>query len=82
MFKAAGLKGSSHRFRHTFAVELLLAGVDVSEVARMMGHNSSATTEKYYSAWVQARQKQMENSVRTAFTKMQMPGLAVEGTIQ
>jgi integrase len=35
-----------HMFRDTFAVELLLAGVPLDQVAILLGHKSIKTTEK------------------------------------
>ena len=50
----------SHRFRHTFAVEMLLAGVPIERVSILLGHKTVRTTEKYYSAWVKERQTRLE----------------------
>jgi len=57
-----------HQFRHTFSVELLLAGVPVEDVARLLGHSSIRTTEKYYAAWIKSRAKRLEEVVRTAWS--------------
>jgi site-specific recombinase XerD len=65
----------SHRFRHTFAVELLLAGVRIEQVSKLLGHTTVRTTERYYSAWVQERQKKLEAEVKQAWTKMELPAL-------
>jgi integrase/recombinase XerD len=46
----------SHRLRHTFAVELLKAGVDIRTVSKALGHASVTTTEKYYARWNRAQQ--------------------------
>lgn len=45
-----------HMFRDTFAVELLLAGVPLHDVATLLGHSSIKTTERHYSPFVMARQ--------------------------
>ena len=38
----------SHRFRDTFAVELLLAGVPIERASVLLGHQSVRITEKHY----------------------------------
>lgn len=61
LFKLAGVKGGHpHRFRDTFAVELLLAGVPLERVSVLLGHSSLKITEKHYSPWIRARQEQLE----------------------
>jgi integrase/recombinase XerD len=57
----------SHRFRDTFAVELLLAGVPIERVSVLLGHQSVRVTEKHYNPWVRSRQEQLEADVRNAW---------------
>jgi integrase/recombinase XerD len=65
LFKLAGVPdGHAHRFRDTFAVELLLAGVPLERVSVLLGHQSTKVTEKHYTPWVRARQEQLESDVR------------------
>lgn len=54
----------SHRFRDTFAVELLQLGVPIEDVSILLGHTSIATTEKHYAPWVKGRQDRLEKAVR------------------
>lgn len=56
--------GHAHRFRDTFAVGLLMAGVDMTDVSVLLGHSSIKITEKHYSAWVSARQVRLESIVQ------------------
>jgi integrase/recombinase XerD len=62
-------EGHAHRFRDTFAVDLLLAGVPLERVAIMLGHSSVRITEKHYSPWVRARQEQAEADVRLTWSR-------------
>ena len=59
--------GHMHRWRDTFAVELLLAGVPLEQVSVLLGHQSIKVTERHYSPWVKARQDQLEAAVRQTF---------------
>jgi integrase len=68
LFRLAGVKrGHPHRFRHTFACELLLSGASLKSVAQILGHRSERITEKHYGAWVKARQEQLEAEVRKSW---------------
>ena len=58
--------GHAHRWRDTFAVELLLARVPLADVSVLLGHQSIKVTERHYSPWVKARQEQLEETVRAA----------------
>ncbi len=61
------VNGHMHRWRDTFAVELLLAGVPLEQVSVLLGHQSTKVTEKHYSPWVKARQEQLEAAVRKSW---------------
>lgn len=68
IFKAAGITGGHpHRFRHTFAVDLLLRGVAIDQVKDLLGHHSVKITEKHYLSFVKARRDQITDSVRRAW---------------
>jgi integrase len=64
LFRIADLKledGKSkrchpHMFRDTWAVESLLAGMDIRIAADVLGHKTVKTTEQHYMPWVRARQ--------------------------
>jgi site-specific recombinase XerD len=47
VLKLAGIGGACHRFRDTFAVNLLVSGADVYTVSKMLGHSDLKTTERY-----------------------------------
>jgi site-specific recombinase XerD len=70
IFKAAGLPNAHpHTLRDTFAVEMLLAGVSLEEVAVLLGHSNTKVTESHYAAWVRARQERLERSVAMAWAQ-------------
>ena len=70
VFKLANIdNGHPHRFRDTFAVELLLAGVPLEQVSVLLAHSSIRVTEKHYSPWVRDRQAQLEASLERTWAQ-------------
>ncbi len=57
----------AHMFRHTFSIEMLVKGVPIEDVARLLGHSSVRTTEKYYASWVKARADRLEQAVMASW---------------
>jgi integrase/recombinase XerD len=70
LFILAGIKGGhAHRLRHTFSIELLLAGVPLERVSVLLGHQSLRVTERHYAAWVRSRQEQLESDLQRAWSQ-------------
>ena len=70
MFALAEVQGGhAHRFRDTFAVELLLVGVPLERVSVLLGHQSVRITERHYSPWVRSRQEQLEQDLQRAWSQ-------------
>jgi site-specific recombinase XerD len=67
VFKRAGVTGHLHRFRHSFATRLLLAGTDIESVASLLGHSNTQITQRHYSAWTLARQAKLADAVRKSW---------------
>jgi integrase/recombinase XerD len=89
LFRAAGVRGGhAHRFRDTFAVELLKAGTPIERVSILLGHSSVKITEKHYSPWNRARQEQAELDVMRSWASDSVvllensPGGLDGGTLQ
>jgi integrase/recombinase XerD len=81
LFKLAMISGGhAHRFRDTFATELLLAGIPIERVAVLLGHRSVKVTEKHYAAWTDCRQRQVEADLQRAWDRDPMVLLATKGT--
>jgi integrase/recombinase XerD len=66
---ASVIGGHAHRFRDTFAVELLLAGVPLDRVSVLLGHSSIRITERHYAPWTRSRQEQIENDLVAAWKR-------------
>lgn len=81
LFLLSGIPdGHAHRFRDTFAVELLLSGVPLERVSVLLGHKSVKVTEKHYAPWVRARQEQLEADVRRSWGEDPMALELTKGT--
>jgi len=61
--------GHAHRFRDTFAVELLLSGVPLESVSVLLGHGSIRVTERHYAPWLRSRQEQLEADLQRAWSQ-------------
>ena len=68
LFEEAKVEGGhAHRFRDTFATELLLSGTPIESVSTFLGHASIRVTERHYAPWVRARQEQAEADVQRSW---------------
>jgi len=81
LFCLAGVDGGHpHRFRDTFAVELLMASVPLERVSILLGHSSVRVTEKHYSPWIHARQEQLEADLERSWARDPIVFAATKGT--
>jgi site-specific recombinase XerD len=69
LFKHAGITGHPHRFRHTFAKNLLVNEVPLETVSLLLGHRKLAITEKHYARFVPERQALIESQVRKTWAR-------------
>lgn len=56
-----------HRFRDTFASNLLLKGVSIENVAVLLG-NTVRVCERHYAPWIKSRQLALETAVQSTWT--------------
>lgn len=63
--RLAKVHAHPHRFRDTFAVELLTNGADIRTVQQLLGHTSVRTTEKHYAHFVAAHQRLLDDAAST-----------------
>lgn len=81
LFRLAEVRGGhAHRFRDSFAVQLLLEGVPIESVSVLLGHQSIRITELHYSPWVRARQERLEADLRRVWARDPIVLLATKGT--
>jgi integrase/recombinase XerD len=73
VFEKAGIPSDSHlvshRFRNSFAVDLIGRGVPLETVSLMLGHQSLITTENAYADFCEGYMNRAEQIVRDAWTK-------------
>jgi integrase/recombinase XerD len=72
--------GHAHRFRDTFTIELLLAGISLERVSVLLGHHSVRITERHYSPWVRSRQEQLEQDLRRVLDQDPIALMETKGT--
>lgn len=83
LFSLAGVQGGhAHRFRDTFAVELLLSGVPLERVSVLLGHQSIRVTERHYAPWTRSRQEQLEADLQRAWSEDPVALMQMRGTLQ
>ena len=62
-------EGYALRFRDTFAVDLLLAGVPLERVSTLLGNTNIKITERHYAPWVIKRKEQAEADMQSAWAQ-------------
>ena len=81
LFSLAGVKNAHpHRFRDTFSVELLNAGVPIEQVSVLLGHSSVRITEQHYAPWVKSRQEKLDADLEGAWAQDPVALVQTKGT--
>jgi integrase len=66
VFKAVGIEGHPHQFRHTCAKRLLVKGIPTAFVATVLG-DGEEVVRRHYSKWIPERQEALENAIRSTW---------------
>lgn len=68
----SGIKATPYTLRHTGAVWAAEQGVEMSELAQMMGHDDDRTTQKHYARYSPTYLRKVASAIENAFrTKVQ-----------
>jgi len=65
VLEAAGISGACHRFRDTFALNLLVGGADIYTVSKMLGHSDVRITDRNYMKLVPGYRERMSPATRS-----------------
>jgi integrase len=65
--------GHPYQMRHTFVLEQINAGASLERIAELLG-NTYKIVEKHYSAWVQSRQKALDETVAKSWDTKELAG--------
>ena len=69
----AHIPAHPHALRDSFAVDAIVRGVDLANVSRMLGHSTTAMTEKKYLPWLKRREDHSIEDQRRALARAQAP---------
>jgi site-specific recombinase XerD len=70
----AGLSGACHRFRDTFAINMLSAGADIFTVSQMLGHSDVKITQDHYLKLIPGYRERMSQSTRVLAYQFPLAG--------
>lgn len=65
-----------HRFRDSFAINSINAGVLIQDLAALLGHKSVTTTEAHYLPWVASRKQALERRLYATRKVVEIQALA------
>ena len=78
--EVARLTARARRFRDTFSVELLNAGVPIEQVATLLAHESVRVTERSFNPWVKSRQDRLDADLESAWAQDPLALVLTKGT--
>jgi integrase len=69
-FEKAGVQAYAHLFRHSLVSELIAGGAQPYDIAKIVGHKSSRTTEEVYAHWIKEAQNRQDATLEKVAAKL------------
>lgn len=74
VLEMAGIEGACHRFRDTFAINMLVQGADIFTVSQALGHSDVKITQAHYLKLIPGYRERMSQSTRVLAYQFPLAG--------